>query len=487
MTTERPPHTNAAMDGPAAMAWPAGWRRVLVYGLGLSGLGAVALLRRHGLGVVACDARDGDAVKRGALAEDPAVEWRLGSEPEALDDAIDAVVVSPGVPLDRPLLETARGRGVPVLAEVELAFALVDGPVVAITGSNGKSTTTAMAGAMLSAGGYRAEVCGNIGEPLSRKVLDQEAPKNEARGRIFVVELSSFQLETVDRFHAGAAALLNLSPDHLDRHADFAEYRAAKVRIFERQTSADLAVLNADDPELARLATAAHRRLFSSRRPVDDGCELRGDTVWEVGPEGEQPLFHVGDVPLPGHHNLENAMAAALLARAHGVEPAAITGALRGFRGLTHRLERVRERGGVTWYDDSKGTNLAATVRSLGGFEDGKVHVVLGGCFKGGELAELVEVVGRKARQTYLIGESAEIFARALDAAGIANESLGTLEKAVTRIAEVAKPGEIALLSPACSSFDQFTNFAERGRIFQRLVHELAPVATDGAGGGDGP
>ena len=452
---------------------------MLVYGLGLSGRGAVALLRREGVEVVACDARE--TVERGDLAGDPGIEWRLGHEPETLDPGIDAVVVSPGVPVDRPLLVAARRSGLPVVAEVELAFGFVDGPVVAITGSNGKSTTTAMAGAMLVAAGHRAEVCGNIGEALSQKVLESADP-----GRIFVVELSSFQLETIECFRAGAAALLNLSPDHLDRHADFDEYRAAKARIFERQTAADVAVLGADDPGLAGLDTAARRRVFSTRQSVTDGCELRDDTVWEVGPGGEQVLFRTDDVPLPGPHNLENAMAAALLVRAHGVEPATIATALRGFRGLPHRLERVRERGDVVWYDDSKGTNQAATIRSLEGFDDGTVHVVLGGRFKGGDLDELCAVLERKGRRAYLVGESEGVFARALGRAGIDTERLGTLERAVARIAEVAEPGEVAVLSPACASFDQFADFAERGRVFQRLVRALEP-ADPGTGGGDGP
>ena len=470
---------------------PYPWRRALVYGLGISGRAAAALLRRHGVAVVLVDERPADALDLGSLGADPAVEGHFGGVPQSLaavtgdgasSPGVDAVVVSPGVPADRPLLVDARRQGVSVLAEVELAFRSVDGPVVAITGSNGKSTTTAMAGAMLRAAGRRVEVCGNIGEALSSRVMADEPP-----GRVFVVELSSFQLEAVETFHAGAAALLNLSPDHLDRHAGYAEYRAAKERIFERQTAEDLAVLNADDPELAGLETVAPVRWFSSRQRVEDGCHLHDGAVWEVGPGGEGELFRPDDVPLPGPHNLENAMAAALLARHHGVEPAAIVTALRDFRGLPHRLERVRERAGVVWFDDSKGTNLAATARSLEGFEDGRVHVILGGRYKGGDLGDLCDVVARKARRAYLIGEAEAVFAQALADHDVALERLGTLDRAVARIAELAQSGEVAVLSPACSSFDQFPNFAERGRIFQRRVRALDPALDlEAVGGGQG-
>ena len=445
------------------------WRRVVVYGLGLSGRAATVFLRRRGVEVVALDQRAGAGAE---FADDPGVELRLGNEPRELPAHVDGVVLSPGVPLDRPLLQEARRSGVPIIAEVELAFPFLEGPVVAITGSNGKSTTTAMTGAMLEAAGYPVEVCGNIGQPLCA-VADGEP------GRIFTVELSSFQLEAVDSFRPGAAALLNLAPDHLDRHADFAAYRSAKERIFRRQKLKDLAVLGASAPWLARLPTPGRRRYFTSRGEVADGCQRLGNRVVEVHP-GEPPreLFQTSDVPLPGPHNLENAMAAALLARHHGVEPEAMVQALREFRGLPHRLEKVRERLGVVWYDDSKGTNLAATVRSLEGFADETVHLILGGRFKGGDLEELLQGIESKARRVYLIGEASDVFAQALSSTPVAFEELGTLSRAVEQASEEARPGEVVLLSPACSSFDQFTNFAERGRVFQRLVQALPDQPT---------
>jgi UDP-N-acetylmuramoylalanine--D-glutamate ligase len=460
-----------AMETP----WSKGpWRRAVVYGLGLSGRAAVRFLRRRGVEVVAydLDRRAGEE-----LAGEDGVSLRLGADPTALPRGVDGVVVSPGIPLDRPLPQAARRAGLPVIAEVELAFPFLEGPVVAITGSNGKSTTTAMAGAMLEAAGLPAEVCGNIGRPLCDVA---EGPA----GRIFVVELSSFQLESVDHFRPGAAALLNLSPDHLDRHPDFAAYQAAKMRIFRRQGLGDLSVLGAQDPRLHRIDTPGRRRFFTSRGQVADGCQRRGDQVLEISPgRPERELFRVGDIPLPGDHNLENAMAAALLVIHHGVKPEAMARGLRDFRGLPHRLERVRERSGVLWYDDSKGTNLAATVRSLDGFPNGTVHLILGGRFKGGDLAELRRTVARKARRVYLVGEAAEVLGEGLSGIPVEMERVGTLERAVCRAAELATEGEVVLLSPACSSFDQFTNFAERGRIFQRLVNELPAAPGGGAHG----
>ncbi len=447
------------------------WRRVAVYGLGISGRAAVQLLRRQNVGVVAYDDRTADDIDLDGLAEDAGIELRLGAasaDLESVDlDSLDGVVTSPGVPPERPLFVAARRRGLPIIAEVELAFALLDGEVIGITGSNGKSTTTALAGAMLEAAGRRVEVCGNIGEALSSRV------GSGAADQVFVVELSSFQLEAVDHFRPDSAALLNISPDHLDRHFDLESYLGVKAAIFARQQASDLAVLNADDPRVAALEVVAHRRFFSSQSVVEDGCYISGDQVFETASaSGPQELFRRSDVPLPGPHNLENAMAAALLARAHGAEPAHIVTGMRAFRGLPHRLEQVMVRRGVTWYDDSKGTNIAATARSLEGFDDGSVHIILGGRFKGGDLGQLRSLLARKARCAYLIGEAAPHFAAAL-ASEVSIETVETLQSAVERAASEAQPGETVLLSPACSSFDQFDNFAQRGRVFQRLVKAL--------------
>ncbi|HEY6323506.1 MAG TPA: UDP-N-acetylmuramoyl-L-alanine--D-glutamate ligase [Thermoanaerobaculia bacterium] len=480
--------------------WGSGrFERVLVYGLGLSGRAASRLLLARGVAVAAVDDRPG--VDPGELAAEPGFELlsaaaaaRLaadpvnGSDPAAAWTGIDGVVVSPGVPPERPLLAAARRRGLPVLAEVELAFPFVDGPVLAITGTNGKSTTTALTGALLAAAGHAVEVCGNIGEPLAGRV---DGPP----GRTFVVELSSFQIDGLDTFRPRAAAFLNLTEDHLDRYHDLASYAAAKRRLFRRQGAGDLAVLNADDPitrttlaaadapgPAARPCCAIRRRLFSRRGPVDDGCYLAASgMVVEVSP-GEPPrtLFAAAEVSLAGVQNLENAMAAALLARGLGASPEAIRRGLAGFRGLPHRMQQVAVQDGVTWYDDSKGTNPAATIKSLEGFADGTVHLILGGRNKGADFAPLAPPARAKARRLYLIGEAAGEIERALGGAAPLELS-GTLAAAVRSAARHAMPGEAVVLSPACASFDQFRNFAHRGEVFQAEVRAAlaAPAAHD--------
>ncbi len=478
--------------------WGSGnFERVLVYGLGLSGRAAGRLLLGRGVAVTAVDDRPGAALDAGELAADPRCELLAGAAAAGLaagaDAAwagIDGVVVSPGVPPERPLLAAARRRGLPILAEVELAFPLLNGPVVAITGTNGKSTTTAMTGALLAAAGNAVEVCGNIGEPLTGRV---DGPP----GRIFVVELSSFQIDGLDTFRPRAAAFLNLSEDHLDRYRDLAAYAAAKRRLFRRQGAGDLAVLNADDPITRTTLTtlpptpgavpkpccAIRRRLFSRRGPVEDGCWLAaGGAVVEASPgEPARELFAAAAVPLAGVQNLENAMAAALLARGMGADPAAVRRGLAGFSGLPHRLQRVAAHAGVTWYDDSKGTNPAATVKSLEGFADRTVHLILGGRNKGADLTPLAELARAKARRLYLIGEAAGELEHALGGAAPIELS-GTLAAAVRAAARRALPGEAVVLSPACASYDQFRSFADRGEAFQREVR-AALTAGGGANG----
>ena len=448
------------------------WRRVLVYGLGLSGRAAARLLRSRGVAVTVADRRRREDLELGELAADRGVELLLGAEPSDLPADVEALVLSPGVPLDRPLVAAARRRRLPILAEVELAFRCLDGPVLGITGSNGKSTTTALTGALLEACGYAVEVCGNIGRPLADCV---DGPA----GRLFVAELSSFQLETVSRFRPRAAALLNLSADHLDRHADVGLYGAAKRALFARQTAADVAVLNADDPAVAELALAARRRWFSRRGPVADGCYLAGERVVEVEPGGEPTeLFRRDELPLAGEHNLENAMAAALLARAAGAPADRLRSGLASFQGLPHRLEKVASVDGVDWYNDSKATNLSSAARSLEGFADRSVHLILGGRHKGADPRQIAAPVARKAARLYFIGESAELFRDALGEA-TPGEMCGDLATAMAAAAANARSGEVVLLSPACASFDQYENFERRGDEFRRRARARI-------GGGDG-
>jgi UDP-N-acetylmuramoylalanine--D-glutamate ligase len=449
------------------------WRQVLVYGMGKSGLAATRLLRSRGARVIAVDARTD--VTMGDLQGDPGIELRLGDEGAPLPRGVDGVVLSPGVPASSPLVREAQERGLPVIAEVELAYPFLEGTVVGITGSNGKSTTATLTAEMLREAGLDAVLCGNIGEPLSGQV---DGPP----GRIFVVELSSFQLETVRRFRADAAALLNLSPDHLDRYDDYAAYARAKARIFERQDESSTAVVNADDPEVVAIGERverARRRWFSRRRRLDDGCFVDGGTVVEAAPgRGAHELFAIDEMAIVGGHNVENAMASALLALAAGGHRDAVRRAVARFPGLPHRTRRVGERAGVVWYDDSKGTNVGATLKSLDGFRDGSVHLVLGGLGKGQEFAPLREAVARKAKAVYLIGTAAgEIEAALAGATRLVRA--GTLDRAVAEAAAAAARGDVVLLSPACASFDQFDDYAHRGRRFAELVAALEKERDD--------
>jgi UDP-N-acetylmuramoylalanine--D-glutamate ligase len=300
---------------------------------------------------------------------------------------------------------------------------------------------------------------------------------------VFVVELSSFQLETVRTFRASAAALLNVTPDHLDRYPDFAAYAAAKARIFERQDASSIAILNADDPETAAIGASverARRRWFSLRRPVEDGCYAEGGAVVEIEAGGEaRELFATNEMAMVGSHNIENAMASSLLALAAGGDRASLRRVVGRFDGLPHRTRRIRERNGVAWYDDSKGTNVGATLKSLEGFPDRSVHLILGGVGKGQDFAPLRDAVARKAKAIYLIGAAAAEIERALAGAATARRS-ATLERAIAEADMAARRGDVVLLSPACASFDQFTDFTHRGRRFQELVAALDDEGRDG-------
>ncbi len=463
------------------MTNPCPWRVALVYGFGLSGRAAARLLLSRGVQVIVVDERSREELETSADAEvrseldslaGQAAEFHLGEVPQSLPAGVEVVVVSPGVSPDRPLLVAARRAGVAVIAEVELAWRNLSGSdrVIAITGSNGKSTTTAMVGHLLDEAGVPALVCGNIGRPMADAVLEVAA--DTTARPVFVVELSSFQLETTETFHPQVAALLNVSPDHLDRHGTEERYRVAKERIFGRQQADDTAVVRADEREKMLTPIAARVRSFSIHQEVDDGCFLAGDEVRERVASYEHLLFPRQSVAVPGLHNLENAMAAALMAGALGVDRKAIAAGLESFVGLPHRTERVRDMGGVLWFDDSKGTNMDATARSLEGFEDKSVHLILGGRNKDADPLLLADAVSAKAKRLYLIGEAAPLFEAALGNL-VPVESCGDLHNAVKRAAECALPGEVVLLSPACASFDQFDSYAHRGEVFHQLVEQL--------------
>jgi len=406
-------------------------RRALVVGLARSGSAAALALSRRGVPVVAAD-RSTD-VAGGRLAS-AGVELRLGTEEESLLEGVDLVVKSPGVPRESPLVAGAHARGIAVWSEVELGFRLrpAGARLIGVTGTNGKTTTTELLGAILRADGRAVEVAGNVGRPLTSAVEEAEP------GSWLVCELSSFQLEDVHALACEIAVLLNLEPDHLDRHGTFEAYRDAKLRIFER---AGLAV-------------------------VPRGFGIEGIEFSADDPLPAEPL-------IPGRHNRENAAAATAAARAAGVPDDAIAEALRGFPGVPHRLELVRELRGVRWVNDSKATNTAAARRGVAAY-DSPLRLILGGSLKGEDFAPFARELPRTVRSTYLIGAAADQLAAALDAAGRPYVRAGDLPTAVARAAADAQPGDIVLLSPACASFDQFADFEERGDTFRRLVEELA-------------
>jgi len=436
--------------------------RALVVGLGVSGVAAATLLASQGWGVTVNDrATPSELTARlGTLPAGIAVV--TGGHPLELLDGVALVVVSPGVPWELPLLAEARRRGLEVIAEVELASrALPRVPIVGVTGSNGKTTVTSLLGAIAGAAGWRVGVGGNIGTAASDLVL--------AGGwDAVVLELSSFQLEGCTTLRPRVGVLLNVSPDHLDRHPTMASYLATKARIFAHQVADDFAVLNADDPALARLRVPSQAVRFSlSDRAAE--AHLAGDSLVLEG----EPLLRRTELSLLGDHNVANALAAALAASRLGVPRTAIAHALQNAAALPHRHQVVAEVGGVRWVDDSKGTNIGATAAGLAGYAPGTIHLILGGLGKGQDFRELRPAAEGRLAHVYLIGEAAGEIAVAL--AGTAPiESCGTLEEAVRRAAAHVRPGEVVLLSPACASFDQFRNYAHRGEEFARLARLAA-------------
>jgi UDP-N-acetylmuramoylalanine--D-glutamate ligase len=412
-------------------------RRALVLGLARSGQAAALALARRDVPTVGVDRAA--ELDTGRLAE-AGVEIHLGTEEEGLLDGVELLIKSPGVPGESPLAAGARARGIPIWSEVELGFRLLRNPFVGITGTNGKTTTSELLGAMFRAADRPVAVAGNVGRPLTSLdgALDKEA--------WIVCELSSFQLEDVHRLRPRVAVLLNLEPDHLDRHGSYDSYRDAKLRIFENQTEADVAVVP---------------RGFEAVPGGADRVEFRADD-----PLPAEPL-------IPGEHNRENAVAATAAARAAGVEEDAIAEALRTFPGVEHRLELVEERDGVRFVNDSKATNTAAARRGIAAYSGQPLRLILGGSLKGESFDELAEGLPASVRSIDLIGEATDAIAASLGRAGRPFRRSGDLATAVGAAAGDAEPGDVVLLSPACASYDQFHDFEERGETFRRLVREL--------------
>lgn len=448
-------------------------RETLVVGLGASGLAAAALCHARGARVTLNDSRDAAAFSDAALAPFGAdVERVLGGHPEQTFTAAELIVLSPGVP-PLPALEAARAAGVPIIGELELGARFVEAPIVAITGTNGKSTTTSLCGAMLAESGRETFVGGNLGVPLCRAVLD-EHPGLKAGGAC-VLELSSFQLETVETFHANVAMLLNLSEDHLDRYPDFDSYVEAKARIFERQTTADWAVVNADpDQRRCRMVgsrSAAPLVTFRSERSRGTGAWIDGDDLCVRLPRGQVERYPRAALRLPGRHNGQNALAALLGARLSGASGESCLAALERFEGLPHRMQLCGERGDVRYYNDSKATNVGSVVGSLAGFPT-KVVLIAGGKDKGGDYAPLRPVLEQVCRHLVLIGAAADAMEAALEGAAPISRA-GSMAEAVQRAAELAEAGDAVVLSPACSSYDMYPHYIARGDDFAAAVAAL--------------
>ncbi len=446
-------------------------KRVLVVGRGRSGAAAAFFLQEHGAKVTVSDTKSEVQLQSEVAALlDRGVSIEAGRHGERTFRDQDLIVVSPGVPSDQPQLQHARSLGIPVIGEVELAFRFLQGKVLAITGSNGKTTTTTLVGEILSKAGKKTLVGGNIGTPVI-SLAGKSSPDT-----LVVLEISSFQLETIEHFCPWIAAILNITPDHLDRHHTFEAYVAAKARMFENQKSGDFGVLNADDPACVALKDKVKGSLywFSRKREVESGAFLRGDQIIFRQSGHDQPVLARSDIQLKGAHNLENVLAAVAMAMLAGCAPEQIRKAVSEFRAVEHRLELVSSINGVTFYNDSKATNVDATIKALESFA-GNIHIILGGKDKGSDYTVLAPLLRERARAAYLIGAAAEKIRSQIQGATPLVSS-GTLDRAVRQAFDAAKPGDIVLLAPACASFDQFENYEQRGRIFKELVLSLAPV-----------
>jgi UDP-N-acetylmuramoylalanine--D-glutamate ligase len=439
-------------------------KRVLVVGLARTGLVVALFCASRGALVTGVDDKP-ETQLAGIVPELRAagVSLFLGSRSTDAFSKSSLIVVSPGVPANLPELAQARRLGIPVWSEIELAWRFLRGRLIAITGSNGKTTTTSLVAHILETAGIKTLMGGNIGTPLLSLV------DSSTDAGVTVAEVSSFQLETISEFRPDIAVLLNLTPDHLDRHGSFEEYARAKMRIFENQTERDVAVLNADDEEVSPRQPPGSRRVwFSRRNQVAEGAFLRGDEMVFRSGGLEIPLLRRNDVPLRGDHNVENILAAGAAAYLAGAPPAAIAAGVKSFKAVEHRLEYVGNIGGVEFYNDSKATNVDAALKAIEAFH-GPLVVILGGKDKGSPYTALREPLRQRARAVILIGAAAEKIA--VDLSGSARmEHARTLDCAVETALGLAKPGDVILLAPACSSFDQFKNYEDRGEAFKRLI-----------------
>jgi len=441
--------------------------RVLVMGLARTGVATALFCARHNAIVTATESRaESDLGDVPANLREAGVTLELGGHSEETFLAQDLIIPSPGVPADDHFLQTSRSKGITIWSEIELAYRFLEGKLIGITGSNGKTTTTTLIHHILKSAGVPAILAGNVGTALISCVEEMSG------GTVTVVELSSFQLELIETFRPDIGLFLNLTPDHLDRHKTMEAYAGAKARIFENQTELDAAVLNADDPPTVHYAPKKPQLFwFSRKQPVQQGACLQGDDIIIVHQGNEEFVMKREEIPLAGAHNLENVLAAVTAARLAGVDTATIAQAVRNFAGVEHRLEFVAEIAGVRYYNDSKATNVDATLKALDAFP-GRILIILGGKDKGSDYTVLQKPLREKAILALLIGAAADKIEKQITG-NVAIERAVTLDRAVEIASHAAQPGDIVVLAPACASFDQFQNYEHRGRVFKELVLRL--------------
>jgi len=475
-------------------------KRVLVVGLGKSGVASALFLKAHGARVTVSDTKSGDELRNEIpVLLDHGITVETGGHGDRTFRGQDLIVVSPGVPVEAPPLVQAKAQGVSVIGEIELAAPFLPGPIVAITGSNGKTTTTTLAGEIMTAAGFSALVGGNIGTPAI-SLAERAQPET-----VIVLEVSSFQLETIQTFRPKVAVVLNVTPDHLDRHRTFEAYTDAKARIFENQRTSDFAVLNADDATCVAMAARTRAQVFwfSRQKEVTQGACVRDgaivfrdagkdvkptpsfglDSVF-IGPNERQTIMLVSEIPLKGAHNLENVLAAVCAGMLMGCAPGKIRQVVRDFKAVEHRLEFVATIGGVDYYNDSKATNVDATIKALESFP-ANIHLILGGKDKGSDYTVLDDLLRQRVKRVYTIGAAAaKIESQIVSPSGARGKNGGpeivraeTLEHALRKAHAAAQPGDVVLLAPACASFDQFKNYEHRGQTFKEIVRALAADA----------
>src|SRR6266576_1519434 len=443
-------------------------KRALVVGLGKSGVASALFMKAHGARVTVSDTKSGDELRNEIpVLLDHGITVETGGHGDRTFRGQDLIVVSPGVPVDAPPLVQARSLGEMVIGEIELAAQFLPGPIVAITGSNGKTTTTTLMGEIMTAAGVPTLVGGNIGTPA---ISLAERAKPETVG---VLEISSFQLETVQTFRPKIAVVLNVTPDHLDRHRTFEIYTDAKARIFENQQGSDFAVLNADDPNCVAMGARTRAQVFwfSRQKEVQQGAWVRDGNVVFRDSNGQREILQVSEIPLKGAHNLENVLAAVCSGVLMGCAPEKVRQAVRDFKAVEHRLEFVATIAGVDYYNDSKATNVDATIKALESFP-ANIHLILGGKDKGSDYTVLNDLIRQRVKVVYTIGAAATKIESQVKGADIVHAE--TLENAIRKAHATAQQGDVVLLAPACASFDQFKNYEHRGKIFKDIVAALA-------------